>query len=140
MEKDTIITLEDNTNYALLDETIIEGRKFFFAVKIDNYAIMPDHIHLLVTIGCDALPDDEQILEDDFFNKIKYADISDIIGCFKASVTRKIRKEYPQIKIWHRSYFDHIINNLNDYNATWDYIENNPNVWIAKQKENRIEN
>lgn len=36
MEKDTIITLEDNTNYALLDETIIEGRKFFFAVKIDN--------------------------------------------------------------------------------------------------------
>ena len=26
----------DNTNYALLDETIIEGRKYFFAVKIDN--------------------------------------------------------------------------------------------------------
>lgn len=36
MEKDTIITLEDNTMYALLDDTEIEGKKYFFAVKLDN--------------------------------------------------------------------------------------------------------
>ena len=36
MEKDTIITLEDNTEYALLDETIINGRKFFFGVLVDK--------------------------------------------------------------------------------------------------------
>lgn len=36
MEKDTLVTLEDNTQYALLDETVIEGTKYFFAVKIDN--------------------------------------------------------------------------------------------------------
>lgn len=41
MEKDTIITLDDNTNYALLDETIIEGKKYFFAVKIDNESQNP---------------------------------------------------------------------------------------------------
>lgn len=35
MEKDMIITLEDNTEYALLDETILDGRKFFFGVKMD---------------------------------------------------------------------------------------------------------
>ena len=36
MEKDTIITLDDNSVYALLDETIIDERKYFFAVKLDN--------------------------------------------------------------------------------------------------------
>lgn len=35
MEKDTIITLDDNTEYALLDETEINGTKYFFGVKLD---------------------------------------------------------------------------------------------------------
>ena len=36
MEKDTIITLEDNTEYALLDESAIDDKKYFFAVKLDT--------------------------------------------------------------------------------------------------------
>lgn len=36
MEKDTLITLEDGTEYALLDETKLDERKFFFAVKVDK--------------------------------------------------------------------------------------------------------
>ena len=36
MEKDTIITLDDNSIYALLDETTIDEKKYFFAVKLDN--------------------------------------------------------------------------------------------------------
>lgn len=36
MEKDTIITLEDNTEYALLDESAIDDKKYFFAVKLDK--------------------------------------------------------------------------------------------------------
>ena len=36
MEKDTMITLEDGQSYVLLDETEINEKKYFFAVKIDN--------------------------------------------------------------------------------------------------------
>ena len=36
MEKDTMITLEDGLTYVLLDETEINEKKYFFAVKIDN--------------------------------------------------------------------------------------------------------
>lgn len=36
MEKDTMIELDDNTKYVLLDETEIEGKKYFFAVRVDN--------------------------------------------------------------------------------------------------------
>ena len=118
----------------IAEKYILEIPNHHFGVMIDNYTIMPDHIHLLLTIGCDALPKDEKLSEDAYFNRIKFSEVSDIIGTFKSSVTREIRKKVPEIKIWHRSYYDHIINNLNDYNETWDYIENNPNVWIAKNK------
>lgn len=36
MEKETMITLEDDTTYVLLDETEIDGKKYFFAVRVDN--------------------------------------------------------------------------------------------------------
>lgn len=36
MEKDTMITLDDNTMYVLLDETEIDNKKYFFAVRVDN--------------------------------------------------------------------------------------------------------
>lgn len=36
MEKDTMITLDDDTTYVLLDETIIDEKKYFFAVRVDN--------------------------------------------------------------------------------------------------------
>ena len=36
MEKDTMITLEDGLTYVLLDETEINEKKYFFAVKIDS--------------------------------------------------------------------------------------------------------
>ena len=36
MEKDMIITLDDNTEYALLDETEVDGTKYFFAAKLDE--------------------------------------------------------------------------------------------------------
>jgi len=36
VEKDTMITLDDDSTYVLLDETEIENKKYYFAVKIDN--------------------------------------------------------------------------------------------------------
>ncbi len=36
MEKDTIITLDDNTKYVLMDETIKDNSKYFFAIKLDK--------------------------------------------------------------------------------------------------------
>lgn len=41
MEKDTLITLDDNTEYALLDETILDNKKYFFAIKVNNITKEP---------------------------------------------------------------------------------------------------
>ena len=36
MKKGTIVTLDDDSEYALLDETIVNNQKFFFGVKVDK--------------------------------------------------------------------------------------------------------
>ena len=47
---DNIITLENGCDYAILDETEVENRKFYFAVKVDSneepldeYEIFEEH-------------------------------------------------------------------------------------------------
>lgn len=118
----------------IVENHIIELSSHYFGIKIDNYAIMPNHVHLLITIGCDALPENDEVLLNNFFNKYTFPDLKVIIGGLKSGITKNIHKIFTQIDVWQRGYYDHIINNLNDYNETWDYIENNPNVWIAKNK------
>lgn len=95
---------------------------------------MPNHVHLLITIGCDALPNDDETLFKSFNGEIIFPKLSNIVGGFKSGITKEIHSINSDMKVWQARYFDHIITNMNDYNETWDYIENNPNVWIAKHK------
>ena len=118
----------------IVEESILDIHNHHKFVKVDNYAIMPNHVHLIITIGCDALPDDDDVLLNEIMGKNKYDDLKIVVGCFKASVTRKIHKKYANLKIWQRFYNDHIIKDKTEYSIIWDYIENNPNVWIAKNK------
>ena len=77
----------------------------------------------------------DETLMNDFKGLYKFKDISTIIGSFKSSITKEIRNIYPEMTIWHRSYYDHIIRNMDDYNETWDYIQNNPNVYLARRQQ-----
>ena len=65
------------------------------------------------------------------FPTIKY-DIPNIIGKFKASVTRNVGKALmPSEKpiIWQSSFYDHIIRGEEDYKEIWQYIDSNPGKW-----------
>lgn len=69
MKKDTIITLDDNTTYALLDETEIDNKKYFFAIKLDNKTKNPTNEHEIFE---EEIEDNEtymNILEDDEFKQ-----------------------------------------------------------------------
>lgn len=35
MEKDTLITLDDNTKYVLLEELVVDNKKYFYSVKME---------------------------------------------------------------------------------------------------------
>lgn len=94
------------------------------AVSVDTYVIMPDHIHLLLRI--DQTPGTGN----------PSPTLGNIIGWYKYQVTKQLNAKYGRqgVRIFQRSYYDHVIRNEQDYNEVWEYIENNPRKWVIQVK------
>ncbi|MBQ7115767.1 MAG: hypothetical protein IJN94_05075 [Clostridia bacterium] len=121
-----------NDSGHIVEEDILSLSEHFKDVKIDNFIVMPDHIHLMITIGCDALDDSDEVLLKELLCENTHSKLNVIVGSLKSGITRKIHKLKPEINVWHKSYYDHIIKNQKDYNETWDYIDANPIRWKIK--------
>ena len=79
-------------------------------VVVDKYAIMPDHIHMIIFI----MPNEN--------GRTQFAPtLSRIIKQFKGSITKQIG-----FSIWQKSFNDHIIRNEKSYLEIWKYIDGNP--------------
>lgn len=91
-------------------------------VSIDKYVIMPDHIHMLLRIGQDPGTGNPS------------PTLGTIIGWYKYQVTKQVNLHFGQRaeKLFQRSYYDHVIRNQKDYDEIWQYIENNPRMWVIQ--------
>ena len=85
-------------------------------VKVDKYVIMPNHIHMIIILGCEP-------------NNTNTVKLDTVIGLLKSGITREIHQKHPNTKIWQRSFHDHIIRNQQAYEKIWLYIESNPQIW-----------
>ncbi len=112
-------------NHGIIAEKYINQlNDFYNDILVDKYVIMPDHIHLLLTIlsGQSRTP-----------VPTKLNNRNSIIARFVSTFKRFCNKEYGE-NIWQPRYYDHIIRNRVDYNEAWEYIENNPIKWIETHK------
>ncbi len=76
-------------------------------ITVVKYVIMPDHIHLLLVLNGaqgSALPT-----------------VSKVVKALKVMVRKETGYSFFQ-----SSFYDHIIRCQQDYDATWEYIDNNP--------------
>lgn len=95
-------------------------------IRLDHCVVMPNHIHAILDVSAE--------------NK---KNLNVVIGQYKMSVTKQIRKIMPDFQVWQRSYHDHIIRNQKSYEKIWMYIENNPLKWkedcfyVTSEKEER---
>lgn len=91
---------------------------FYSDIKIRQYVIMPNHIHMIVEIlqivrgGTSRTP----------------SPTNRLIPQFVSTVKRYINKELGY-NIFQRSYHDRIIRNRAEYKVFSDYIHNNPLNW-----------
>ncbi len=92
--------------------------------EIENYVIMPDHIHMIIRIESDIGFNNGTMWASSPTNKV-----SNIVRSLKILTT----KEFGE-SVFQRSYYDHIIRNEQDYIETLEYIENNPKKWISTHK------
>lgn len=97
---------------AVVEQAIREIPNRYPGVMVDCHVIMPDHVHLLLTVWHTG-PDGRQIAAP--------TPLSTIIQQFKRAVSRAIG-----VSIWQKSYYDHIIRTPADLEETRRYIVNNP--------------
>ena len=97
----------------IVDKYINRIEKVHSGVIVDEYVIMPDHIHLLLRF------------ERSGRQGAAYPTVSDIIKAFKTMV-----KKETGLSLFQRSYYDHIIRNEQDCLETIQYIRNNPLKYI----------
>ncbi len=109
----------------IADRYIKQLDSFYSYLSVDKYVIMPDHIHLIISVKRGQSRTPAPTNENN-----KNSDISKFVSTFK----RFCNKEYLE-NIWQRSYYDHIIRNQQDYNEIWEYIENNPEKWAMTKTE-----
>lgn len=88
--------------------------KVYDDINIESYIIMPNHIHLLVSVkGSSETPTPTNAV------------IPHFVSTFKRFCNKKIG-----YNIWQRSYFDHIIRDERDYINHLQYIDNNAAKWV----------
>lgn len=109
--------------YGKMADAVIGSLPERFPITVDKYVIMPNHIHLLLSIHEKG----ERAIRESPLRQRSL--ISKVIGYFKMNVTRKIRAYHPQETVWQRSYYDHVIRTEQDYQDVWQYIDNNPLQW-----------
>ena len=76
-------------------------------IIIDEYIVMPNHLHILLLI-----------------KYRKEASISKIIKHLKTNISREIK-----YSIWQKSFYEHIVRNEKEYLAIKEYIKNNVINW-----------
>ena len=94
----------------IVDNEIQKLSTVYDAVHVDKYCIMPDHIHMILSVNTDV--DGRQIAA---------PTVSTAIGQMKRWVSVQLGRS-----IWQKSFIDRVIRNDKGYQAIWEYIENNP--------------
>jgi putative transposase len=105
--------------------------KQYAHVHLDEYVVMPNHLHGIVIIrrgGLRTAPTP---------NLPKYKPLSRLVGAFKTVSTKQVNliRNTPGHKLWQRNYYEHIIRNEDELNHIRQYIAENPVNW-AKDEEN----
>lgn len=98
----------------LIDRQIQSIEQTYSDIHIDKYVIMPNHIHLILSITVAAV------------SAVSPANarIPSIISTLK-----RFTNKSSSCDLWQRSYYDHIIRNDGDYQKIWKYIDDNPAKW-----------
>lgn len=100
----------------IVDETIRAIPDHYPGISVDQYVIMPDHVHLILSfrhIG----PDGRQIAAPTPLPKV-------------IQQMKRIASKQAGVSLWQKGFYDHVIRNDEDLTNVRRYIRNNPLKWI----------
>lgn len=146
-------TMRLNNAGIIVHEEWVNTEKIRNEIQIDEFVIMPNHIHGIVWIT-ERIPARRTPFEKGRtpgkgqwrkgrtpFARTGESDspglvspsgaIGAMVRGFKSTVTRRIRdiSGNPEMKVWHRNYWDHVIRDDADMARIREYVHNNPARW-----------
>jgi len=99
----------------IVQETFYNLPDRFPEFELIHFSLLPNHLHFLTMKNETATHSTKSL--------------SNLVGAFKSLSDRAVRNEMSIIKIWQKSFNDHIIRNEKDLQIHWLYIEENVNRW-----------
>ena len=105
-------------------EQEIEAAEVRYPIYIRPYVIMPNHIHMIITIK------EENIIKIENSDGVarKPVTLYQILGAIKSRVVLRLGELFNcrDEKFWQESFYDHIIRNDKDLDHEINYINDNP--------------
>lgn len=150
----------------IVDNEIKKIPEYHKRVILEEWIVMPDHIHFIVTLndfdfenGISTIADDPapQSAYQQWWHIPDYKPTDDeikqyrkqrrkmlipkLLGKFKHQTSKQINhiRENPGTRNWQADYHDIIIRDPASYQRIKTYIENNPAKWEKKKKEKKEE-
>ena len=105
--------------------------KHFPDVELDEYVIMPNHVHGIIIIENHIVGVQNFEPLQNKFQHIIPRSLGSIIRGFKIGVTKYCRNNNYADVIWQRNFYDRIIRNERSLNRIREYICNNPLQWAS---------
>ena len=114
-------------------------------VGVDDFVVMPNHVHGILFIHENNRAATYSIplagartrrgtiyrapTKTEQFGKPTAGSLPTIVRTFKATVTRRAGRELSSSNIWQRNYYEHILRDQADYERVASYILDNPLDW-----------
>ena len=120
VDHSTTVSIEDiplSKIGKVVDAAINNIPKVYPNASVEKYAIMPNHIHLIL------------LLTENSGSVVRSPTVSTIINQLKGFITKQVG-----YSIWQISFYDHIIRNDEEHRLVWDYIDTNPINWRDDNK------
>lgn len=105
-------------------------------IKLDEFVIMPNHIHGIIRIlerkgTMHRAPTDDRASTLEQFGKPTSNTIPNTVRGYKSAVTNQINivRRTPGLPVWQRNYYERVIRHEKELSETRQYIINNPVNW-----------
>ena len=106
----------------IADKYIKQLNDFYDCIKVDQYVIMPNHIHLMLFVLKDGASRTSPPTGNG--RPRQHSSVSRFVSTFKRFCNQKYGKN-----IWQRHFNDHVIRDRKDYEKHQKYIFENPLLW-----------
>ncbi len=113
------------TEYGKIAEKHLQKARTARDVRVERYVIMPDHIHMIVSVAEESW-------------QTKERGSTEKIPCFVSMFKRLCHREIGNA-IFQRAYYDHVIRNVADREAIEAYVSRNPARWYFREIYGREE-